>query len=287
MSFQIFADGSANLTGKMSAGINLLPCSYSINGENHVYTGDIDSFDGHAYYNILRNGIRVVTSLLNTGLFLKHFSPVLEQGQDVIYISMSSGISGTYNAALNAAKELSKKFKDRIIHIVDSHGCGFGNGILALEASELKKKNTETKIAAEILDKEVPHVCQYFTVGDINYLKSTGRINTVAAKIAGMLDIKPILYGDETGHIVSCANVRGRKKSIEALALKYEKKHLDAIGSQVYISHGDCPEDAEKLAGLIHNITPDASITVCQHEPFSGAHVGPGMLGLFFKGTER
>ena len=99
MSFAVYVDGSANLPGNMLDGISLLPCEYTVNGKPQVYMGDVDHFDGHAYYEGLRNGQKINTSLLNTQTFLTEFTPLLESGQDIIYVSMSSGISGTYNAS--------------------------------------------------------------------------------------------------------------------------------------------------------------------------------------------
>lgn len=287
MSFAVFTDGSANLPKSMLEGISLLPCEYTVDGEPQTYWGDVDSFDAHAFYEGLKNGKTVQTSLLNTHIFLSRFGPILTQGNDIIYISMSSGISGTYNAARLAAEDLMDLYKGRFIHIVDSHGCGFGSGLLAVQAAELSRQGMSAREAAGILDAEVPHCCQYFTVDDLNFLKKTGRVSGMTAKIGTVLNIKPILFGDKTGHIISCAKVRGRKKAIEALAEKYEEKRVKSGAQRVCISHGDCLEDAEKLAGLVRKITPDVSITICQHEPFSGAHVGPGMLGLFFRGVER
>ena len=287
MPFAVFADGTANLPGKMLEGITLLPCNYVVDGKPEIYQGDLDLFDGHAYYERLRSGQAVKTTLLNTELFLSHFTPLLEQGTDIIYGSMSSGISGTYSAAAAAAEELMERFSTRFVHIVDSLGCGFGNGILAMEAAKLSRQGTDAREAAAILDAEVPHVCQYFTVDDLNFLKQTGRVSGVTAKIATILNIKPILYGDSTGHIVSCSKVRGRRNAIAALAEIYREKRIAEKQPAVYISHGDCLADAEKLSDMIRTVTPDAVVNICQHEPFSGAHVGPGMLGLFFRGTER
>ena len=287
MAFAVFADGSANLPQSMLEGIQLLPNDYTLDGVAQTYWGDVDHFDGHTFYEGLRQGKVARTSLLNTQLFLSRFAPILTQGLDIIYIAMSSGISGTYNAAKIAAQELMELYQGRFIHIVDSLGCGFGNGLLAVRAAELSRQGVSAKEAAAILDAEVPHTCQYFTVDDLNFLKNTGRVSGMTAKIATVLNIKPILFGDSTGHIVSCAKIRGRKNSIELLAKKYAEKRMETDDQRVCISHGDCLEDAEYLAGLVRAITPDVPITICQHEPFSGAHVGPGMLGLFFRGKER
>ncbi|MBR2822393.1 MAG: DegV family protein [Clostridia bacterium] len=287
MAFAVFADGAANLPGRMLDGISLLSCDYVMDGKACTYQGDLDRFDGHAYYEKLRAGHTVQTSLLNTEKFLNAFTPILKAGKDVIYISMSSGISGTYNAAVAAAQSLMESFSGRLVHIVDSLGCGFGNGMLAIKAAELNRQGMETREAARILEEEVPHTCQYFTVDDLNFLKRTGRVNGLTAKIATVLNIKPILFGDSTGHIVSCEKVRGRKKSIEALVARYRIRRTGEKHPNVYISHGDCLQDAEQLEEMILEETPDAKVEICQHEPFSGAHVGPGMLGLFFRGKER
>ena len=279
MSFAVFADGSANLPKSMLDGISLLPCEYTVDGEPQTYWGDVDSFDAHEFYDGLKIGKTVRTSLLNTQLFLSRFGTILTKGTDIIYISMSSGISGTYNAARLAAEELMELYQGRFVHVVDSLGCGFGSGLLAVKAAELSKQGMSARAAADILDQEVPHCCQYFTVDDLSFLKKTGRVSGMTAKIGTVLNIKPVLFGDPTGHIISCAKVRGRRKAIE--------KRIKSGEQRICISHGDCLEDAEILAGLVRKITPECPITICQHEPFSGAHVGPGMLGLFFRGTER
>ena len=287
MSFAVFADGSANLPKSMLDGISLLPCEYTVDGEPQTYWGDVDSFDAHEFYDGLKIGKTVRTSLLNTQLFLSRFGTILTKGTDIIYISMSSGISGTYNAARLAAEELMELYQGRFVHVVDSLGCGFGSGLLAVKAAELSKQGMSARAAADILDQEVPHCCQYFTVDDLSFLKKTGRVSGMTAKIGTVLNIKPVLFGDPTGHIISCAKVRGRRKAIETLVKKYEEKRIKSGEQRICISHGDCLEDAEILAGLVRKITPECPITICQHEPFAGAHVGPGMLGLFFRGTER
>ena len=287
MSFATFTDGSANLPGSMLDGITLLPCDYTVDGVPEKYLGDLDSFDGKRYYDMLREGKTVKTTLLNTALFTAHFRPVLRRGEDIICVCMSSNISGTYNAARIAAEELSEEFPERFIHIVDSKGCGFGNGLLAVHSARLSAQGMSAVQAAAVLDEEVGHMCQYFTVDDLNFLKRTGRVSGPTAMIATVLNIKPILYGTADGFIVSCAKVRGRRKSIDGLVEKYIEKAVDPGSRTVCISHGDCPEDAQLLAEKINAAAKPGRLVICQHEPFSGAHVGPGMLGLFFYGKER
>ena len=287
MSFTVFADGSANLPGSLLDGVTMLPCSYYVEGVEKEYMGDVDSFDAHAYYEQLRSGRKITTSLLNTQLFISHMRPVLAQGQDAVYIAMASGISGTYQAAFLAKQELEEEFPDRYVHIVDSRGCGFGSGLLVIRAVELNRQGLSAREAGKLLDQDVPHMCQYFTVDDLNFLKRSGRVSGASAMIGTVLNIKPILYGTADGHIVACGKVRGRKNAIEALVSKYAQKQVDAQNHIVAISHGDCLEDAQLLAEKVKAVANPKQLVIVPHEPFSGAHVGPGMLALFFYGSER
>lgn len=287
MKFQVFTDGSANLPKALLSDITLLPCSYHVADVEYIYLGDVDDFNAKDYYDQLRAGKHIKTSLLNTHLFMTRFSPVLSQGMDVIYIAMSSGISGTYQAARLAAQELMEEHPGRTVRIIDSHGCGFGSGLLAVRGAELARKGLDVNQAADMLDADVPHMCQYFTVDDLNFLKRSGRVSGATAMIGTVLNIKPILYGNADGKIVSCGKVRGRKKAIDVLVEKYSEKVVHPENQIVCISHGDCLEDAQLLAEKIRAVGNPAKLVICQHEPFSGAHVGPGMLGLFFYGSER
>lgn len=286
MAYVTFTDGSANLNQKLAEGINILPCDYTVDDVSMVYDGNLDAFDYHAYYEKLAQGSMIRTSLLNSQIFQNAFAPILEQGKDVIYIAMASGISGTYQAALIAARNLKEQYPERTIHIVDSKTCGLGSGMQAVKSAELSRQGVTATEAGAILDEYAEHCCSYFTVDDLNFLKRTGRVSGATALIGTALNIKPILYGTSEAVIVSCDKVRGRKKSISALAEIYAKKAVNPAEHAVYISHGDCEEDANILADKLREYSPK-EIIICPHEPFSGAHVGPGMLGLFFYGSER
>lgn len=289
MSYQIFTDGCSNLPSYLlrDLEINVLPCSYEMDGVPGVYDGNMDGFDFHAYYDKLRSGSELKTSLLNSHLFMTNFRPVLEAGQDVVYVGMSSGISGTIQAARIAAEELLEEFPGRTVHIVDSLGAGLGAGLLACRASDLRKEGKSAAEAGAILDEEVMGLLQFFTVDDLNFLKRTGRVSGATAMIGSVLNIKPLLWGDPTGHIVALQKCRGRKKAIDAIVELYRKRAIDPENRRVAISHGDCPEEAELLAKRVCEIAQPKELIIVPHEPFTGAHVGPGMLALFFFGESR
>ena len=289
MSYAVYTDGCSNLPGRLlqELEIRVLPCNYVMDGEPGTYLGDIDAFDTHAYYEKLRAGSVMKTSLLNSQLFVDHFRPCLEAGLDVVYVGMSSGISGTIQAAKIAAEELMEEFPDRTVRVVDSLGAGFGPGLLACRASDLRAEGKSAAEAADLLDVEVKYLLEYFTVDDLNFLKRTGRVSGATAAIGTVLNIKPLLWGDPTGHIVALQKCRGRKKAIEAIVELYRTRAIEPEKQRIAISHGDCLEEAQLLAEKVCAIAQPKELIICPHERFTGAHVGPGMLALFFFGKER
>ena len=289
MSFAIFTDGCSNLPGEQirKHDIRVLPCTYTLDGVQYVYNGDIDSFDAPAHYNKLREGHLIQTSLINTQLFLDHFRPALEEGLDIIYVGLSSGISGTYNAARMAAEELMEEFPDRKIYTVDSRGAGLGTGILTLRGADFREAGMSVDETYEALKEATDNLCEYFTVDDLMFLNRTGRLSGAGAVVGTMLGIKPILRGDEEGHIVTAQKIRGRKKAVETLAKIYAEKVVDPENQRVGITHGDCPEEAQALAEKICAAGKPGELLLCPHEPFTGSHVGPGMLAVFFFGKGR
>ena len=289
MSYAVFTDGCSNLPGRLlkELDIRVLPCSYVMDEVPGTYEGDIDAFDTHGYYEKLRSGSTMKTSLLNSQLFTDHFRPVLEAGLDVVYVGMSSGISGTIQAARIAAEDLMEEFPGRTVRVVDSLGAGFGPGLLSCRASQYRSEGKTAAEAADLLDADVPHLLQYFTVDDLNFLKRTGRVSGATAAIGTVLNIKPLLWGDPTGHIVALSKCRGRKKAIEAIVELYRTRAIEPEKQLIAISHGDCPEEAQILADKICAIAQPKELIIYPHEPFTGAHVGPGMLALFFFGKNR
>lgn len=289
MSFAIFTDGCSNLPGRLlrELDIHVLPCTYTVNGEPVTFSGDIEQFDAKAYYDQLRAGMDIKTSLLNTQLFMDHFRPCLEQGLDVLYVGLSSGVSGTYQASCMAAEELMEEFPGRTVRTVDSRGASLGVGILTCRGADFRAEGMDVNAAADALLEESDHLCQYFTVDDLNFLKRTGRVSGATAAIGTVLNIKPLLYGDKEGHIVARAKVRGRKKAIEAILDLYAAKAIHPENGRVAITHGDCPEEAQLLADRVCQIAKPKDLIICPHEPFTGVHVGPGMLALYFFGDCR
>lgn len=287
--YAIITDSFSNLPGRLlnALDIQILPCTYYVDGEPVKYNGDIENFDSHGYYESIRQGKVMTTALINSQSFMDHFRPCVTQGLDILYIGMSSGVSGTYQAAVMAAQELMEEYPQCNIRTVDSLGAGLGVGLLACRGADFRAEGKTLDEAADILEQEKLRLCEFFTVGSLEYLKRSGRVSAATAAIGSVLNIKPLLYGDYEGHIVSCAKPRGRKKAIDAIIEKYRKMAVDPQNSRVFISHGDCEEDAQYLAEQVCAIAQPKELIICPHEPATGSHVGPGMLALFFLGTAR
>ncbi len=287
MAFSIVTDTASNLPKAIAQemGVTMMTFTFWIDGkvgECPLYPEDYDS---HAYYDKLRNRSKVKTSLINSGEFEQCFRPILAEGKDVLYLGMSSGISGTCAAAAAAGQALMEEFPGRQVKILDSLGCGCGTGLLVCRAWDAQKagKSLEETYAGLLEDRA--RLCEFFTVDDLAFLRQTGRINTATMLVGTMLQVKPILRGDEEGHIVLCGQSRGRKRAVDALAELYRKRIQDR--GRVFISHGDCLAEAEALAEKIRAIAEPEQLIITVHEPVSGSHVGPGMLAVFFLGDSR
>ena len=225
---QLFTDTSANLPVALTKQhhITVVPFSYTVDGKETDYPDDVD-FDGAAFYGAMRRGAVVKTSMVNPDLMANYFERALSQGDDVLYVGMSGGISGTAQAAVIAAGELTEKYPARKIVTIDTYAASLGEGLQVLEAARMIEEGKSLdEIKAHLLSRR-PHMCQFFTVDDLAYLKRGGRISSATALIGTVLSIKPILRGDETGHIVSCGKVRGMKRAYQELANYYDGRALD------------------------------------------------------------
>ena len=287
MSYKIFTDTSSNLPTPMlrELGIEVIPFTYHVDGEAQNCL-DTTAFDGDAYYASLRSGVRVTTSQIAPQTYMEAFTPVLEGGEDVIYVSMSSGISGSCNSARIAAGELKELYPTRTVRVVDTLAASLGEGIVVLRAAELRDAGTELARAAEELDILSRRVCQIFTVDDLMHLRRGGRLSNISAVVGTVLQIKPLRMGNEEGKIISIAKIRGRKHSVEALAGKYDALVEAPETQTVGIAHAGCREDADYLVSLLNRNKPPKDILVVDYEPMTGAHVGPGALALFFVGRD-
>jgi len=239
------------------------------------------------FYAEMRAGRVAKTAAINVDTFIDLFEKELEQGNDILHIGFSSGLSSTYNAARMAGEQLKEKYPDRKIITVDSLAASAGQGLLVYLTVQKKNEGASIEETAEYAKNLIPHICHWFTVDDLVYLKRGGRVSATAAFFGNALGIKPVMHVDDEGHLVPVAKVRGRKTSISTMADMYTELAEDLTGGTVFISHGDCIKDAELLAKMLkdkHGVDVQIITSV---GTVIGAHSGPGTLALFFVGKHK
>ena len=287
MSFSIITDTSANLPKEMIGkyGLTVLPFSFFFDGEEHIDM-EAEDYDAAAFFRMMREGVKVTTSQIPPQTFKDCFRIFLESGQDVLYVGMSSGISGTFNSAVLAMNELREEFPERKMRAFDTMTASLGEGIQVIRAGELKEEGLSIDEAYAVLLGERPTVSSIFTVDDLSYLIGTGRLFGAAKKFGSVIPIKPILKGNENGKIVLNGVLPGRKKAIFNLAERYNRYVVCPENQLVGVAHCDCEEEADLLIRLLNEKNPPKEILKVFYEPVTGSHIGPGSLALFFHGGE-
>ena len=287
MSFAIFTDTSANLPTPMTKelDITVVPLSYTVDGVEHVCL-DTEEFQAAEYYESMKGNTVIKTSQVNPQKYLDYMESALKEGKDILFVGMSSGISGSFASAKIAREQLLEEYPDRSIRLVDSLGASLGEGLLALKGHACREKGMSLDETADYLEEAKANMYQLFTVDNLMHLRKGGRLSNAAAIVGSLLNIKPLLKGNENGQIVSFEKVRGRKAVINEIAKRYDQLVLEPQDQIVGISHCHCPEDAEKLADLIRQNRAPKEIIIVEHEPVTGSYLGPGALALYFGGDK-
>ena len=239
------------------------------------------------FYQRMRSGSVARTAAANMETFHTAFEPYVKQGRDILYIGFSSGLSSTVNSGAMAAKALMEEYPDRKVLVVDTFAASAGFGLLVYLTVQEKRKGASLEQAAKFVEDTRFHLCHWFTVDDLVYLKRGGRVSAAAAFVGGLLNIKPVLHMDDPGHLIPMFKVRGRRASIKALADKYGELAVNPGHDTVFISHGDCLEDAKLLEKMLADRFGAKVELITYVGPVIGSHSGPGTLALFFVGRER
>ena len=287
--FAIVTDSCCDLPAELAREMDLSVINLSVRVEDQTFVNHLDWREVSAgdFYGLLRAQKSSSTSAPSLGDYLQVLEPLLEQGRDVLVLSFSSALSSTAATAAMAAQELADRYPQRKILCVDSLCASLGQGLLAFHAAKKREAGMPLEDLARWLEENRLHLCHWFTVNDLMYLKRGGRISAATAVMGTMLSIKPILHVDNEGHLVSVGKVRGRKASIQALAEKVGELARGYDNPVMFISHGDCPEDAQYLADLLKQRYGVKEVYINYVGAVIGSHSGPGTLALFFLGDHR
>lgn len=289
MGYVIVTDSSANLSNEIidQYNIHILSLMYRIGDKEYNSYIKGESNDLAPIYKIMRNKEHITTSCVSAGDCSNMFSMLLKQGQDILYLGFSSALSATYQTASVILKELGQEYPERKVLSIDTLSASLGQGLLVTYAAMLKESGKSIEeVYNWVMDNRL-HLCHWFTVDDLFFLHRGGRLSKSSAIFGTLLDIKPVLHVDNEGRLIPVSKVRGRKKSLNALVDRMEKTAIQPETQIVYISHGDCIEDANYLKEQIHTRLGVNNFLIQYVEPVIGAHSGPGTIALFFLGNER
>ena len=284
--YQIITDSGCDLPQSLldTLDVKAVPLYVNFRGAEQpdsVDEGIKELYDG------LRGGEKATTSAVNPDRWAAMIEPSLAEGKDAVVIVFSSGLSTTYQSALIAGQELTEKYPDRKVYVVDSLCASLGQGLLVWYACRKRDEGLSAPELAQWLEEHKLNLCHWFTVDDLMYLKRGGRISAATAVLGTMLSIKPVLHMDDEGHLINVSKARGRKASIDALARKFSELDGGFDNSTVFISHGDCEEDAKYLAEKLKAEYGVKEVVIGYVGAVIGSHAGPGTLAFFFLGKHR
>ena len=285
--FCVFTDSGCDISPALLAewGVQCASLTFRFNDSEKEYTsGEMSNSE---FYAKMRAGLVAKTAAVNTEDFSALFETALAEGKDVLYIGLSSGISNTYNAGRLAVLELREKYPERKIYAVDSLCASAGQGLLIYLAMQKVKEGATIEDTVKYLEDTRLHLCHWFTVEDLVYLKRGGRVSPATALVGNMLGIKPVMHVDNEGKLIKITTAHGRKKAIAALAAKYKALATKPASGQVFISQADCENEAKELARLLREQNGVEVALITDISPVIGAHSGPGTIALFFVGNER
>lgn len=279
------ADLPADYVEKHNLGIMSL--TYTLDGTTYSWENPLPTRE---FYDKMREGSLPTTSQVNPEQAAEIFERILkEQDVDILHITFSSGLSGSYNSVRLAAEEVAERHPDNRIVVIDSLCASLGEGLFVHKAVTMKEAGKTLDEVAAWLEENKLNLVHNFTVDDLFHLYRGGRVSKTTAFVGTLINIKPILHVDDEGHLIPLSKVRGRKKSLIALVDSMEKQ----VGSWhdkndvIFISHGDCMEDAQFVADLIKERLGYTNFLFNYVGPTIGAHTGPGVVALFYMGDVR
>lgn len=286
MDFQIITDSCCDFPTPMygQLGLTFVPLTVEFRGNTFDDKNDDTLKD---MYQGLRAGEVAKTSAVNPSRWSQAMEKALAAGKDVLVLAFSSGLSTTYQSAVIAAEELKDAYPDRKIQVIDTLCASMGQGLLVWYACKKRGEGLSLdEVAQWVLDNRL-HLCHWFTVDDLMYLKRGGRISAATALVGTMLQIKPLLHVDDEGHLINMTKTRGRKAAIDAMVKKAQELGAGYDNSTMFISHGDCLSDAEYLSRQLKEKCGVKDVVISYVGAVIGSHSGPGTLALFFLGSHR
>ena len=266
--------------------------SFHFNLDGKDYPDDLgQSVSFEDFYSRIKAGALPTTSQVNVGQYLDFFEPFLKDGKDILHISLSSGLSGSYNSAIIAREELISKYPDRKINIIDSLAASSGYGLLVDLATDMRDNGASIEEVSDWLEENKLNLNHWFFSTDLSHYKRGGRISATSAAMGTLLNICPLMNINDQGKLIPRQKIRGKKQVIKEIVKKMEKYAIDGTNysGKCFISNSACYDDARKVADLIEEYFPNLNgkVLINSVGTVVGSHTGPGTVALFFMGEKR
>ena len=288
MGIKIITDSACDLTRDYIKNNNIGLLSLILNLNGQAIKDDLgETLSYKDFYNKMREGATPTTSQINAHEFEEEFIKYIKNGDSIIYISLSSNLSGTFNSANIAKNNLMDEYPNANIYLVDSLSVSVGQGLLVAKACEMRDSGIGAEEIVNWLEENKRKVIHSILIDDLNHLKRGGRISGATAAIGGLLNIKPTLYIDDEGKLVQGEKIKGKKKALRFLVNEVREKAVDTENEILYICHGDCLEEAETLRDMILEEVKFKNVIINYVGNVVGAHAGPGVLAAVFLGSNR
>ena len=286
--FVIMTDSCCDMPAQLAdeLGIIVLPLTVLLGEDSFKNYLDGREIGFKAFYDRVRDGAMPTTSAVSVGDFEDAMRSVLSQGKDILCLNFSSALSTTYQSACIAAGSMKEEFPEATVHVLDTTCASLGQGLLVYLCACKKMDGKSLEEVYQYAEDTKLHIAHWFTVNDLNHLKRGGRVSAATALVGTMLSIKPILHVDNEGRLINVGKARGRKASLLMLADEFEKHVMDP-SLPVFISHGDCEEDAKFVAAEVEKRTGAKTMVINYVGPVIGAHTGAGVIALCFAAKER
>ena len=281
--FVIITDSTTDLPKSYykEKNVPVVSLSYMMDGVTYE---DMNGLSGTELFEKIREGAMPTTSQINPGQAREALEPFAKEGQDIIYIAFTSGLSGSYNSVRMAAEELLEEYPDRKIAVIDSLCASMGEGLLLYKAIELKEQGKSFEEIVDWVENNKLNICHDVTIDDLHHLHRGGRVSKTSAVVGSIIKIKPMIHVNEEGKLIVIGKERGRKKAMLSLIDRMEQKQGDFKNDVVMIVHGDVEEDAEFLKKEIESRFGITNIITNCIGSVIGSHTGPGVIAIFYMG---
>ncbi len=286
----LFTDTDTDITPEEAAeyGYKLISMPYSIDGKTVYPYEDFDKFEPHAFYERLRTGVLPNTSAISMDKYINYFRPVFEDGNDILYVHFSRAMSATFGAMDQAVEYLKQHYPERKFYEIDTKGITIGSLNIIKEIGDLYKAGATIDEIIEWSKVEVDKFAVYFFADDLKFFKHSGRVSGIAGTMGTLLGIRPIIYMNEEGKMVSIGKEKGRSKAVERLVSYVEELGEGVKDHRIIVAHADAPYLAEELAELLKNrFGQDIRLEITNVNPTAGSHCGPNTVGVSFHAKHR